>query len=307
MNRFPKLLTLLFAVAAMTLVAPARAAELQRHTVEVDGHPFAVWEKSAEAAREAILLVHGRTWSAVPDFDLQVEGEDVSFMDGLVEAGYATYAIDLRGYGETPRDPSGWMTPWQAAGDVAAVLAWIGEQSPWRTPPHLFGWSMGSTISHLAAQRYPERISSLTLYGFWKDLDVALPEDPGAEEPARISNTAEAAASDFITPGSISQRVIDSFVEAALAADPVKTDIRSLSDYNDLDPSKLSIPTLVIVGEFDPIAPQAYQVRLFTRIGTGHKQWVNVPGGDHAAHLEAPRTYFLDELVTFLRGAAPGT
>lgn len=305
MNHSLTSLALLFAVAAMTLVAPAGAAELQRHTVEVSGHPLAVWEKSAANADEAILLVHGRTWSAVPDFDLQVEGEDLSFMDGLVEAGYATYAIDLRGYGETPRDPSGWMTPWQAASDVAAVLTWIAGRSEWRAPPHLFGWSMGSTISHLAAQRYPERISSLTLYGFWKDLDVALPEDTGTEEPARITNTAEAAASDFITPGSISQRAIDRYVEAALAADPVRTDIRSLSDYNDLDPSKLSMPTLVIVGEFDPIAPQAYQARLFTRIGTGHKQWVNVPGGDHAAHLEASRGFFLREFVAFLRGARP--
>lgn len=305
MNRTRTFLTLLFAVAATMFVASGRAAELQRHTVEVDGHPFAVWEKSAGGADEAILLVHGRTWSAVPDFDLQVEGEDLSFMDGLVEAGYATYAIDLRGYGETPRDPSGWMTPWQAAGDVAAVLAWIAGQADWQAPPHLFGWSMGSTISHLAAQRRPELISSLTLYGFWKDLDAPLARDTGDEEPARVTNTTQAAASDFIRPGSISQRAIDTYVEVALAADPIRTDIRSLSDYNDLDPSKLTMPTLVIVGEFDPIAPQEYQAKLFTRIGTGHKQWVNVPGGDHAAHLEAPRAYFLDELTTFLRGAVP--
>lgn len=302
MNKTLRSLLLLLAVIAVAFASSTRATELRRHTVEVDGHPFAIWEKSAEGADEAILLVHGRTWSAVPDFDLQVEGEDLSFMDGLVEAGYATYAIDLRGYGETPRDPSGWMTPWQAAGDVAAVLRWIGEQDGWRASPHLFGWSMGSTISHLVAQRNPELVSSLTLYGFWKDLDEVLPDDTGDEQPARIINTAEAAASDFITPGSISRQAVDSYVEAALAADPVKTDIRSLSDYNDLDPSKLSKPTLVIVGEFDPIAPQPYQAKLFTRIGTGHKQWVNVPGGDHAAHLEASRDYFLNELVTFLRG-----
>lgn len=301
-RRYPVLL--LVAAAAM-LAVTARAAELRRHTVDVDGHPFAVWEKSPEDADEAILLVHGRTWSAIPDFDLQVEGEELSFMDGLVQAGYATYAVDLRGYGGTPRDPSGWMTPWQAADDVAAILRWIGGQAQWRGAPHLFGWSMGSTISHLAAQRYPDRLASLTLYGFWKDLDEALPGDTGDEEPARITNTAAAAASDFITPGSISQRAIDTYVQAALAADPVRTDIRSLSDYNDLDPAKLTMPTLVIVGEFDPIAPQAYQARLFTRIGTGHKQWVNVPGGDHAAHLEAPRDLFLDELTTFLRGTRP--
>ena len=57
--------------------AVASGAELQRHTVDADGHPIAVWEKRAADATEAVLLVHGRTWSALPDFDLQVEGRVV--------------------------------------------------------------------------------------------------------------------------------------------------------------------------------------------------------------------------------------
>ena len=63
------------------------------------------------------------------------------------------------------------------------------------------------------------------------------------------------------------------------------------------------MPTLVIAGEFDPLAPNDHLARLFTRIGTGHKQWVSVPGGDHAAFLEAPRAYFIHELVSFFEGA----
>jgi alpha-beta hydrolase superfamily lysophospholipase len=81
----------------------AEKAELKRHTVMSDGHPMALWEKSAGDASEAILLVHGRTWSALPDFDLRVEGEDLSLMDGLVAEGYAVFAVDLRGYGRRYR------------------------------------------------------------------------------------------------------------------------------------------------------------------------------------------------------------
>ena len=124
-------------------------AELVRHTVTADGHPVAVWEKSPPQAKEAILLVHGRTWSTVPDFDLQVEGEELSLMDGLVEQGYAVYGIDLRGYGETPRDETEWFTPDRAVKDLAGTLEWIADQKDWNTKPHLFGWSMGSTHSHL--------------------------------------------------------------------------------------------------------------------------------------------------------------
>ena len=281
----------------------AVAAELQRHTVMADGHPVALWEKSAAGAGEAVLLVHGRTWSALPDFDLNVEGEDLSLMDGLVEAGYAVFAVDLRGYGETPRDETGWLTPNRAADDVALVLEWISARQDWNRLPHLFGWSMGSTISQLSVQRNPGLVSSLTLFGYWRDDDVDEPPDAPGIEPERLTNTAEAAASDFITPGSISQQAIDAYVEAALASDPIKTDIRSRDHYNALDASAISVPTLVIVGEHDPIAPPAYQAKLFSRIGTGHKQYVSVPGGDHAAFLEKPRAYFIRELVAFFESS----
>jgi pimeloyl-ACP methyl ester carboxylesterase len=277
------------------------AAERLRHTVMADGHPIAVWEKSAQGDAAPILLVHGRTWSALPDFDLQVEGEELSLMDGLVENGFAVYAIDMRGYGETPRDESSWLTPNRAAADIAIVLEWIAEER--NDVPHLFGWSMGSTISMLVAQQHAELVASLTLFGFWHDLDVRLPADEPGIVPLELPNTAEAAASDFITPGSISQEAIEAYVEASLAADPVKTDLRHYDHYNTLDPAKIDMPTLVIQGEFDPIAPAAFQAKLFTRLATGHKQWVSVPGGDHAAFMEAPRQYFIDELVTFLDGA----
>ncbi|MEO0972442.1 MAG: alpha/beta fold hydrolase [Pseudomonadota bacterium] len=285
-----------------TSFPPCLATAPLHHTVEVDGHPIAVWEKSAHEATQAVLLVHGRTWSALPDFDLQVEGEDLSLMDGLVAAGFSVYAVDLRGYGATPRDDTGWLTPRRAAADVIAVLRWIDEQASWSSRPHLFGWSMGSTISQLAAQQAPGAMASLTLYGYWHDPDRTFPADAPNLRPERLENTADAAASDFITPGSISTRAVETYVAMALAADPVKTDLRGLSDYNALDPSEVKLPTLVIAGEFDPLAPAATLTKLFRRLHTGHKQWVSVPGGDHAAHLEAPRDYFLRQLVAFLRG-----
>jgi pimeloyl-ACP methyl ester carboxylesterase len=298
-TRFPGLWLLLIILPA----AVASGAELQRHTVDADGHPIAVWEKRAPDATEAVLLVHGRTWSALPDFDLQVEGESLSLMDGLVDAGYAVFAVDLRGYGETPRDETGWLTPNRAADDVAIVLEWIAAADDWDERPHLFGWSMGSTISQLAIQRHPGRVSSLTLFGYWRDIDVDLPPDEPGIVPLEAPNTAEAAASDFITPGSISDAAVSAYVQAALAADPVRVDVRSVDQYNALDESSISVPTLVIVGEFDPLAPPERQRKLFGAIGTGKKQYVSVPGGDHAAFLETPRAYFIHELVAFLQSA----
>lgn len=129
------------------------------------------------------------------------------------------------------------------------------------------------------------------------------PDEPGLL-PAKAANTAEAAASDFITPGSISRNAIDAYVLQALTADPVRVDVRNEDQYNALDGSRIDVPTLVIVGEHDPLAPVEYQAKLYARLATGHKQWVTVPGGDHAAFLESPRAYFIHELVSFLQGVS---
>jgi alpha-beta hydrolase superfamily lysophospholipase len=278
---------------------------LIKHMVMADGHPMTLWEKSSPAASEAILLVHGRTWSAVPDFDLQVEGEDLSLMDGLVEAGYAVYAIDMRGYGETPRDETEWLTPDRAAKDLAIVAQWIAEQKEWRIKPHLFGWSMGSTNAQLMAQRHPKLISSLILFGYWFDNDGVIPPDTDEYTPQKIVNTAESAASDFIVPGSISQKAINAYVALSLKSDPLKVDWKNLDQYNELDPDKVIIPTLVLQGEHDPIAPTDRQAKLYTRLGTAHKQWITIPGGDHAAFMETPRAYFIHSLVSFLKSVSP--
>ena len=298
------LLVILFISSSCAGQQESAKAELIKHTVTADGHPIALWEKSSSKATEAILLVHGRTWSAVPDFDLQVVGEDLSLMDGLVKEGYAVYAIDLRGYGDTPRDITEWSTPDRAAKDLAIILEWISHQKEWGFKPHLFGWSMGSTNSQLLAQRHPDLISSLTLFGYWFDDDAIIPPDTAGYPLQKITNTAEAAASDFIVPGSISKKAIDAYVNLALKSDPVKVDWKNLDQYNELDPTKVTIPTLILQGEYDPIAPSERQIKLYTRLGTSHKQWISVPGGDHAAFMETPRAYFIHSLVSFLKSVS---
>jgi pimeloyl-ACP methyl ester carboxylesterase len=287
------------ATAAETSDAPLPRAGLQAHTVDVDGHPIAVWEKSPAEPRGTLVLIHGRTWSGLPDFDLQVEGEELSLMDGLVAEGFSTFAVDLRGYGGTPRDSTGWITPDRAARDVIEILGWVADRSG--QTPSLFGWSNGAMVSQLVAQRSPASMETLILFGYPGNPDAA-PRARGPEpgEPPREPTTAEAAASDFIIPGSISQRAIDEYVRHALEADPIRSDWTRLDQWNDLEPEAVRVPTLLIQGERDPLAPTARQAVFFSRLGTADRQWVTIPGGDHAAFLETPRPAFIHALVTFL-------
>jgi pimeloyl-ACP methyl ester carboxylesterase len=279
-----------------TIVPPVR------HEVRVDGHPITVWSKPAADPWAVVVLVHGRTWSALPDFDLQVPGESRSLMDALVAEGVAPYAIDQRGYGATPRDDTGWLTPDRAAADLTAVLAYVRQQHPSLPPPAALGWSLGSLTSQLVAQRSPELLSALVLYGY--------PRRPGQEylpdldplaEPLRAPTTPAGAAEDFITPGSISQAAIDAFVRAALAADPVRMDWRASDQWNALDPAAVQTPTLVIHGERDPYTPIVHQAELFSQLGNPDRAWVILPHSDHAAHLEDAGPQFVHAVVEFLR------
>ncbi|MCA9704455.1 MAG: alpha/beta fold hydrolase [Myxococcales bacterium] len=280
----------------------AHQARRAQHTVKVEGHPITVWSKAAPSPWGTIVLVHGRTWSARPDFDLQVPGESRSLMDALVAQGLTVYAVDQRGYGATPRDASEWLTPDRAAADLAAVLRWVGQRHPDLPPPALLGWSLGSIVSQLAAQRHPERISALVLYGYPRRPGTIYDPDPvPLPAPERRVTTAEAAAEDFIIPGSISSAGIDGFVAAALEADPVRMDWRANDQWNALDPAAVRSPTLVIHGERDPYAPLDAQALLFTGLGHPDRAWVVVAGGDHAAHLEDCAPRFVHAVVGFLR------
>jgi len=278
----------------------AAKAELLRHTVEVEGHPMALWEKRASKPKGTILLLHGKTWSALPDFDLQVTGENLSFMDGLVEKGYTVYALDGRGYGGTPRDHTGWLTPDRAAQDATAILTWIKSRNG--IASHLFGWSYGSMVAQLVVQRLPDLVSSVTLFGYpyyrGRFASTERPEYP-AEAPAK-ENTAHNAASDFITPGSISDEAIAAYVAAALSADPVRVDFKDLHQWQALDPTRIKTPLLLLQAEFDPLATTEHQGEFFQAVATSNKWWVSLPDGDHAALLETPRQRILDAIDGFI-------
>ena len=113
-------------------------------------------------------------------------------------------------------------------------------------------------------------------------------------------NTAKNAASDFIVPDSISKKAIDTYVKMALKHDPIRADWNNVSEYNNIDPSLINIPVLILQGEHDPIGPTERQAKLFTRLKTADKSWVVISGGDHAAFMEKPRKHFIHSFTGFI-------
>ncbi|HEY5647841.1 MAG TPA: alpha/beta fold hydrolase [Pseudomonadales bacterium] len=274
------------------------AAVLARHAVVVDAHPFAVWSKVPESPRAMMLLLHGRTWSTRPNFDLQVPGEDLSLMDGLAAMGIAAYGLDLRGYGETPRDQSGWLTPDRAEKDVAGIVDWLTRRHPTLGRPYLFGWSYGSMVAQLVSQRHPAAVAGLVLFGY--PVRPEIDRNPETASPLRAATTREAALSDFLLPGTISEAAKEAFAANALASDPVRMDWYGLEQWRALDAASVTDPVLLLQAEHDPLALPEVHAALFASLGTGDRVWAIIPGGDHAAFLETPRRYFLALIESFV-------
>ena len=293
--------TLVASIAGTAQAQPARPPI--KHDVVVDGHHLAVWEKKPAQPRAVIVLLHGRTWSSLPNFDLQVQGERRSLMDALVDSGLDVFAVDQRGYGATARDQSGWLTPDRAIADVHAVLAWIKQRpgAPARLPLYLFGLSRGAMVAAMVAQQRPETITGVVLLGFGFDPDaqIAVSEPPGRPPMAR--NAAEAAAADFVTKDAFTPTTVTAFVRAALKADPVKVDWRDEHRFNAFRPAQMQAPVLLIHGDRDPQAPMSIGTKLFNRFGTPDKWWVILPGADHAAHLEKSAPHLVRTVVSFTR------
>lgn len=112
---------------------------LERYTVVLSGHPIVVWSRRPSSPTGVVVLVHGRTWGARTAFDFEPKGGNRSLLKVLAADGYATYAVDLPGYGETAREGAGWLKPTHAAEVVEAVLGFASTNNPRLPAPVLLG------------------------------------------------------------------------------------------------------------------------------------------------------------------------
>lgn len=286
-------------------IAPAPApTQGQSHFAERDGQRIHLWEKSPAnwadqpaESRRVVVFMHGATYSGRPDFDLDLRG--YSTMESFVREGWDTFAVDAQGYGLSD-DPVGdnWCRAKDAAKDLHAAIEYICKLRGVEQVS-LLGWSWGVQVSGEYAQAHPERVHKLVLQGGTWRLKFDMPE---ITERYR-SSTAEGAGSDFIE-GCFEEDLKARYVEKCLefdAASPngVLMDFRTGSDQI-LQPEKLSMPTLMILGEHE-VTPESLEDlgAFFAALGTNDKRYLVLPGGGHAILLEKPHKLWQREIRRF--------
>jgi pimeloyl-ACP methyl ester carboxylesterase len=255
-----------------------------------------LWEKYVEApdGRPAILFVHGSSMASQPTFDLTVPGRpDSSVMDWFAQRGFACWSVDMEGYGRSDKKRDIYCDIANGADDLAAATDYIAAKRGVR-PFLTYGISSGALRAALFAQRHPERVSRLALDAFvWTGEGAPTLEQRRKRLPEFLASKRRPIDRKFVYsiferdhPDTADRRTIDAFADAILALDdsmPNGTYVDMCSKLPIVDPSRLTMPTLILRGQYDGIAALDDLLEFFKRLPHPDKQFSVMAGISHAS------------------------
>ena len=249
---------------------------------------------AAGPRRGTILFVHGSSMAGTPVFDLQVPGRpESSVMDWFARLGYDAWCLDCEGYGRSDKYRPVTCDVSNGADDVAAATAYMAGAAD-EPRVHLYGSSSGALRAALFAQRHPERVHRLALDAFvW----TGQGSPTLAERKKRLAEFRAAnrrpidrkfVHSIFTRdhPGTSDLTVVDAFADAVLALDdsvPTGTYIDMSANLPLVDPARITVPTMIMRGEYDGIASLQDLVDFFVRLPNPDKHFAVMPGIAHSS------------------------
>jgi pimeloyl-ACP methyl ester carboxylesterase len=282
-------------------VAPAaRAAESGKEhwiTKGREGVRLFLWQKLPGASaqkRGTVLFVHGSSMASQPTFDLKVPGRPhSSVMDWFAARGFETWCMDHEGYGRSDKSrPISCDIP-NGADDLAAGSEYILKISG-AGKLFVYGISSGALRAALFAQAHPERVARLALDAFvWTgegsptlaERKKKLPEF-SARKRRPIDRAFVHSIFERDHPGTADKATIDAFADAIVALDdsvPTGTYVDMCSKLPIVDPAKITVPTIVMRGQWDGIAAIDDLIEFFKRLPNPDKQFTVMAGISHAS------------------------
>lgn len=226
--------------------------------------------------------------------------------DALTAAGFRAIVPDLRGFGETPF--SGEIaTMDDMARDAAALLDRLGVEKC-----VVCGLSMGGYVAFEFASLFPGRVSGLVLAGTRAPADNE--QEKGVREqqvqtmlragmvPISIATLPKLLAARTVTE---KREVVKRVREMITRCDPkaaaaAQRGMASRRDYTE-DLSRITVPTLIVVGREDPIRPVADAE--FMHRGIRNSQLEIIEDAAHMTNMEQPEV-FNRTMIEFLKECA---
>ena len=228
-----------------------------------------------------------------PTFDLQVPGRShSSVMDWFVGRGYDTWCVDMEGYGRSDKTRDINCDLSNGADDLEAATDYILRRGT--GPLLVYGISSGALRAALFAQRRPDRVKRLALDAFvWTGQGSPTLAERTKRLPEFRARNRRPIDRAFVRsiftrdhPGTAEESVVEAFAEAILSLDesvPTGTYVDMCSKLPIVSPEKLTMPTVVMRGEYDGIAGFEDLIAFFTRLPNPDKQFCVMPGIAHAS------------------------
>jgi pimeloyl-ACP methyl ester carboxylesterase len=256
-----------------------------------------LWQKSPPSGpppKGTILFVHGSSMASQPTFDLQVLGRpDSSAMDWFAARGFDTWCMDHEGYGRSDKSrPINCDIP-NGADDLAAGTQYILKSTSAKKLL-VYGISSGALRAAVFTQRHPERVARLALDAFvWTGKGSPTLAERKKKLAEFRSKNRRAIDRAFVRsiftrdhPGTADDATIEAFADAILELDdsvPTGTYVDMCSKLPLVDPAKITVPTIVMRGEFDGIASLEDLLEFFRGLPHADKQFAVMAGISHAS------------------------
>jgi pimeloyl-ACP methyl ester carboxylesterase len=263
-----------------------------------------------------ILFVHGSSMAGQPTFDLQVPGRpDSSVMDFFARQNYDCWCVDMEGYGRSTKDRDNNAPIAYGADDCFAAASYI-EKLRGKRPLLVYGISSGALRAALFAQRHPEMVARVALDAMvWTGQGSPTLAERRKKLPEFQTRNRRPIDKAFIHsvfdrdhPGTAEENVIDAFADAVTALDdsvPTGTYVDMCSRLPVVDPEKITVPTLIMRGQWDGIASFEDLIAFFSKLPNPDKQFTVMPGISHASFQQKNYALVYHILASFFSQPAP--
>jgi pimeloyl-ACP methyl ester carboxylesterase len=294
-----------------------RTVGSEHWTSKDGGVKLFLWNKHAgDASGPAgrILFVHGSSMASTPTFDLQVPGRP-SPMDYFAARGFDCWCVDMEGYGKSTKDRDHNSPIAMGADDCLAAARYI-EQERGRKPLLVYGISSGALRAALFAQRHPELVGRLACDAMvWTGEGSPTLAERAKKLPEFRAKLRRPIDRKFVRsiferdhPGTADDNVIEAFADAILKLDdsiPNGTYVDMCSNLPVCDPEKITVPTLILRGEYDGIASMQDLLKFFAKLPNPDKQFAVMPGIAHASFHQKNYMICYHILLSFFSQPAP--